>query len=759
MPGRIGTTIASSTPSFPATRRPPSGAPNVVVVVLDDTGFAQLGCYGSDVATPSIDACARDGLRFNRFHVTSLCSPTRACVLTGRNHHAVGMGLVPEVPMGFPGYTGRIPPTAATLARILRDVGYSTLAVGKWHLTPRWEMTASGPFDHWPLGLGFERFYGFLGADTNQWAPALLACDNHFVTPPRRPEDGYHLTEDLADQAIRMLLDQQQATPDRPFFLYFATGAMHAPHHVADAWIEPYRARFDDGWDAWRDRVLERQRRLGIVPRGAEASSRPAWVTAWRDLPREEQRLYARMMEIYAGLLTHTDAQIGRVVDTLRDLGVLDDTLLLVLSDNGASAEGGPHGSHNENVFAHGLGETLPEVLAHADELGGVRAYNHYAWGWAWAGNAPFRLWKRYAWLGGIRTPLVVRWPRGIEARGDLRDQFCHAVDLAPTVLDAAGVDAPAAVDGVHQQPFDGHSVRGAFDDPSLPSPHAVQYFEMFGSRAIYADGWKAVTDHVGDQVAAERELIPGSHHFDRDRWALFDLDADFAEVHDRADQEPDRLRRLVDLWWVEAGRNQVLPLDDTMIGRAAALEPSPNGPRARYRLFPGTQLAEDAAPPLGGDFTILADLDVSGPTVDGVLCAQGDWTSGWALYVVAGQAVFTFNYLGSEVHQARSGRVLASGPATLRVDLRRLGPQRAVCSFEVNGEPAGGGEIARGFPFRWQIGGSMLHVGEDGGLPVCDDYRPPFPFTGTIRSLVVEVPRIGAADPRRHLDGALRSD
>src|SRR5581483_118024 len=498
---RIGRTVAESTPSFEPLPRPPAGAPNVVIVVLDDLGFAQLGCFGGDVDTPAIDRLAAGGLRYRSFHVTALCSPTRACVLTGRNHHAVGMGFLTDIPIGFPGYDGRIPRSAATLPRILRDVGYSTFAVGKWHLIPRWEQSASGPFDRWPLGLGFERYYGFLAGDTNQWTPELVS-DNGFVDPPATPDEGYHLTEDLADRAIRLVLDQQQATPGKPFFLYFAPGAMHAPHQAPREWIDRFRGRYDDGWESFRARAFAHQQEIGIIAQGAPLPERPSWIAPWSELSRDERRLYARMMEVYAGFLAHTDAQIGRVLHFLGARGLLDETLVMLISDNGASAEGGPLGSHNEHRFTHDLQDEAATLLARADELGGHRAYNHYAWGWAWAGNTPFRLWKRFAWLGGTRTPLVVHWPKGIAARGEVRGQFAHAIDLLPTVLDAAGIAPPAVVDGITQKPIDGASLRPTFHDPAAPNPRATQYFEMMGSRSIWHDGWRATTDHVGHQLS-----------------------------------------------------------------------------------------------------------------------------------------------------------------------------------------------------------------------------------------------------------------
>ena len=447
----VGRTVAESRAAQPANPRPPAGAPNVVVVVLDDLGFAQLGCFGSDIATPTIDGLAARGLRFNQFHVTALCSPTRASLLTGQNHHAVGMGFLTDIPMGFPGYDGRIPRSAATLARVLRDAGYATWAVGKWHLAPRWEQTAAGPFERWPLGLGFERYYGFLAGDTNQWTPELVR-DNASVAPPRSPAEGYHLTEDLVDEAIRNVRDLRHAAPEKPFFLYLATGAVHAPHQVPPEWIARYRGRFDLGWEAWRERVFARQQELGVVPAGTALTERPPWVDAWRELGADERAVAARLMEVFAGFLEHTDAQLGRLVAYLEREGLLDNTLLCVLSDNGASGEGGPGGLFNEHSFMADRDDEIARSLARLDEIGGPRAYNHYPWGWAWAGNAPFRLWKRFTWLGGVRAPLVVHWPRRIARGGAVRTQFCHAVDLFPTVLAATGVPRPAQVDGVAQR-------------------------------------------------------------------------------------------------------------------------------------------------------------------------------------------------------------------------------------------------------------------------------------------------------------------
>jgi arylsulfatase len=736
--------------------RPPDGAPNVVLIVLDDLGFAQLGCFGSDIATPAIDALAAGGVRCNRFHVTSLCSPTRACLLTGRNHHAVGMGFLTDVPVGLPGYNARIPRSAATLPRLLRDSGYSTFAVGKWHLAPRWEQSASGPFERWPLGLGFERYYGFLNGDTNQWTPELVR-DNGFIDPPRTPAQGYHLSEDLADVALRLMQDQQQATPSKPFFLYFAPGAMHAPHHAPRQWIDRYAGRFDDGWEAWRARAFARQLELGIAPAGTTLGPRPQWIPPWADLPADQRRLFARMMEAFAGFLSHTDAQIARLFESLETLGVADNTLVLLLSDNGASAEGGPTGSFNEHRFIHDQLDDLGDTLARIDDIGGFRAYNHYPWGWAWAGNAPLRLWKRYTWLGGVRTPLIARWPRRLSAAGAVRSQFCHAIDLMPTVLDAVGLEAPAVLDGISQLPLDGVSLLPMLSEAAAPEPRATQYFEMLGSRAIYHQGWKATTDHVGPQLTVEREQVPGSQDFDQDRWELFDLSADFGEAHDVAAQHPERLRAMIELWWAEAGRNQVLPLMDSFLGRASALIPPPHGPRWRAELRPGGgAVSEDSIPPLMGGFRLQADVDVAAPA-SGILCALGDWSNGWAFYLLEGKPVLTFNILGT-LYRFAGAHVVSAGSHTIGAEYRWGSAGRSL-SLLVDGAVVAHGPLRPRLPLRWQIGGAGLLVGHDRGFPVCDDYEPPFPFSGTLQRLLIEVPALAPADARLEIAEALHRE
>jgi len=744
-------------------RRPRAGAPNVVMIVLDDLGFADLGCFGSEIATPTVDGLAKRGLRYNTFHVTALCSPTRACLMTGRNHHAVAMGFFPAYPLPFPGYTGRIPPSAGSLPRLLRDAGYSTFAVGKWHLTPRDAQGPAGPFDRWPLGLGFERFYGFLEGMTNQWAPDL-ARDNGFIDPPLGPDEGYHLTEDLTTQAIRFVQDQQQNAPGRPFFLYFATGAMHTPHQVPSEWIELYRDRFDQGWEASRRQRFLRQRELGVVPSNAALTRRPSWVQPWSRLSADERLVFARMMEVYAGFLTHTDAQIGRLIESLTRVGGFDNTLILVLSDNGASADGGPHGFLSLDALDVG------SMRDRINEFGGLRSFNHYAWGWAWAGNTPFKLWKHYSWLGGVRVPLIIHWPAGIptESEGRVRPQFCHAVDLMPTILEAAGVEAPALLDGVSQQPLDGVNLLATLADADSRSPRTTQYFETMGSRAIYHDGWKATTDHV-PSIPAERELIDGSRDFDADRWSLFHLVSDFSEERDVAHTHPHRLRQMVELWWFEAGRNQVLPLIDSVEGHIASMKPPPLPLplRNRYVCFQDSGHIVTPSPFTAG-FHLTADVEVlEEQDTDGVIAAQaryslqgGSFHGGWACYVLDGRLIVTFAVAGTAEKIVVAG-AMAKGRHEVTVRYRPgLDETAGSVTVMVDGRRMAAGSVAGVTRAeRLGLGEAKLVVGRDHGLPVCDDYRPPFPFKGRVHRVVFETPSSPTPRPRERIRTDLKRD
>ena len=500
-PGVIGRTTDQSSPAWPRSLQAKNGAPNVLFIVLDDTGFGQLGCYGSPIRTPNLDALAAGGLRYTNFHTTALCSPTRSCLLTGRNHHSNGLACITEGATGFPGSNGMIPFENGFLSEILLKQGYNTYAVGKWHLTPAHQSSAAGPYDRWPLGRGFERFYGFLGGDTHQYYPELV-YDNHQVEPEKTPEEGYHLTEDLVDKAVAFIADAKQVTPEKPFFLYFATGAMHAPHHVPQEWADKYKGQFDDGWDAYREKVFARQKEFGVIPADAKLSRHDPDVKPWSECSADERKVYARMMEVYAGFLEHTDHHIGRLLDFLKRIDAFDNTLIIAVSDNGASSEGGPNGMININLWHNNLPGTVEDNLAVLDELGGPKHFNHYAWGWTFAGNTPFRRWKRETYRGGISDPLIVHWPTGMQAQDEVRSQYVHAIDLVPTVLDCLAIEMPEAIRGVTQSPMEGVSIAHTFDDGEAPSSRHTQYFEMMGHRSIYHDGWRAVCPWPGPSFA-----------------------------------------------------------------------------------------------------------------------------------------------------------------------------------------------------------------------------------------------------------------
>ncbi len=553
--GVVGRTLAESSPAWPAPLRARPGSPNVVYVVLDDTGFGQLSPFGGPIATPNIERLARGGLRYNNFHTTALCSPSRSCFITGRNHHSNNMACITEGATGFPGYNGIIPRENGFLSEILARQGYGTYAVGKWHLTPAEETNMAARKDRWPLGRGFERFYGFLGGETNQYYPELVS-DNHSVEPPATPERGYHLTVDLTDKAIGFVRDLKTVAPDKPFFLYYAPGAGHAPHHVPREWADRYKGQFDQGWDRLREETLARQKAMGIVPANTVLPPRFEEVKAWDSYGADERRLFARFMEVFAGFLSHTDHQIGRLLDYLEASGQMENTLIVFVSDNGASAEGGEVGSANENIFFNALPESLADNLKKIDDLGGPLAYNHYPFGWTMAGNTPFKKWKRETHLGGIRDPLIVHWPKVIKAKGEIRTQYAHAIDVVPTVLDALGIEPPKAIDGVTQSPIEGVSFAHTFTDAKAKSRRHTQYYEMFGYRAIYHDGWTAVSPHLPFGTPMTEAILEGK------KWELYNTDEDFSQSNDLAAQYPEKVKEMDERWWVEAGKYHVLPLD-----------------------------------------------------------------------------------------------------------------------------------------------------------------------------------------------------
>jgi arylsulfatase A-like enzyme len=725
--GVIGRTVAESTPSWPVRPHPRAGAPNVVVILIDDLGFSHFGCYGSSIATPRIDALARDGLRYTNFHVTPLCSPTRAALLTGRNHHEVGMRSISNFNTGYPNMRGEVSLSAATMAEVLRDEGYGTFAVGKWHLCQMENASAAGPFDQWPLQRGFDRYYGFLDGETDQFSPDLVA-DNHRVEPPGRPEDGYHLSEDLVDHALGMLHDSTSIRPDRPFFLYFAFGATHAPHQAPSPYVERYRGRFDDGWDVARDAWFTRQLELGVVPPGTHLAPRNPGVEAWDSLPENHRRLAARLQEAYAGFLEHTDAQIGRLVDGIARLGQLDNTLLFVLSDNGASQEGGPFGVMHEMKFFNFILETPDEAIERIDDIGGPKSHTNYPWGWAQAGNTPFKWYKQNTHEGGVHVPLVVHWPNGIGAssRGATRDQFHHVNDIAPTVYEVVGTAAPTTYRGVEQLPVTGTSMRYTLDDADAATHKRVQYYEMMGHRAIVVDGWKAVTRHT-----------PGVP-FDDDDWELYDLATDRSECDNRAAAEPERLAAMVERWWEEAEAHGVLPLDDRLVELFAArfTDGSVHRPDRHYAYRPPlSPLPAQAGPAIGGrSWDLAATIDrVAGD--EGVLLAVGTENSGLSCFVKDDRLCFDYNFFG-EHHVATSTTQVPIGRSVVGVRFRRV-DAGATATLVVDGESAGTVEIPTVMRVISSVGAS---IGLDHGSAVSDRYVAPFAFSGQLEVLEVQL-------------------
>ena len=736
---RIGRTVHESTPFWRKRPRPPADAPNIVWIVLDDLGFAQLGCYGSSIETPNIDRLAAGGLKYTNFHVTAMCSPTRSCLLTGRNHHAIGMGYLADFDTGFDNSRGAIAPEAATLAEMLGAGGYRNYALGKWHLTPPSHMSPAGPFQHWPTQRGFDRFYGFLGGEDDQWAPELW-YDQHHVPPP--PREGYHLSEDLVDRATEFLSDHLTAAPDTPYFLYLAFGACHAPHQAPQSFLDKYKGAFDAGWDAEREKVLARQVELGIVPPGTRLAPRNPGVAPWDALSPDAKRLLARMQEVFAGFTEHTDAQIGRLLAFLERHGQLDNTLIAVLSDNGASGEGGEFGSVNEYRYFLGLPDTLEENLAGIDDLGGPWAHNHYPSGWAQAGNTPLKFYKKYTFGGGVRAPLILNW-RGRLAEGALRGQFHHAIDLAPTMLDLGGVEAPATYRGIDQMKLHGSSMRYTFDGAAERTRHHTQYFEMGGQRGIWHDGWKAVTNHVSGVA------------YEDDRWELYRLDGDYSESEDLAGQFPEKLRDMVELWWAEAEKYNVMPLDDRAQARAFARDPATSG-RDRFVLLPGARLlTPDTGPNFAlRSFAITAHCDRDSAEQEGVLMAYGRRAAGFSLFVQRNRLVFDYNLAGRHT--------LVTSEKDLPLGAHRLGAalhfdgKSARLALLVDGDEIASEPLPMAFPAGFGV--MSTQCGLNSPSPVSARYEAPFAFQGGLDRVEVELGP-GSADAAAGLwEAAMRS-
>ena len=753
-PGVIGRTVAESSPWWP---EPPAGTggPNVVMIVLDDTGFAHFGSYGSTLRTPHIDRLAAGGLRYNNFHTTALCSPTRACLLSGRNHHSVGMRGVSNWNTGFPHMRGGISPHAATVPELLRPHGYATYAAGKWHLAPMEECSAAGPHTNWPLQKGFDRFYGFMQGETDQFSPELTH-DNHHIDPPRTTAEGYHVSEDIVDKSIEWVRDLVSVRPDRPFFLYLAFGAMHAPHQAPQEFLDRWKGAFDEGYEVVRDRWYQRQLELGVIPEGTTLAPLNPGVPKWDDLTDNQRKFACRLQEAFAAMLEHTDDQIGRLVAFLEGEGLLDDTVVMVLSDNGASREGGPFGVMDEFSFFNAMWEDIDDIVEHRlDDIGGPHSHSNYPWGWAQAGNSPLRWYKQNTYGGGVRDPLVVHWPNGIPAgeQGSVRSQFCHAVDLAATVLDLTGAPVPAEFNGRSQMPLHGASILPTFADGAAAAPRGVQYFEQMGHRGIYVDGWKATTYHE-----------PGVP-FDDDVWGLYDLTADFSECHDLGPTNPEKLAEMVAAWWAEADTHGVLPLDERTIelfgGAPRPGTPhhfAPGQPAEYVYRPPMAHLPSDVSPTLGGrNWEAVAEVTVpdGASGAEGVLYSRGTHSVGHCWWVQDGQMHFHYNALGRPT-RATGPVSLPPGRHTLTARFLREGSGGTI-SLWCDGVEVGSALVPKVVRMLGSIGTDIARGPVNA---VVGDFQGAFPFTAEVHTVTFRtLGRQPAADAAKDLDATARTE
>jgi arylsulfatase A-like enzyme len=738
----------------------PKGAPNVLIILIDDMGFGQSSAFGGPIHMPTLERLAANGLMYNRFHTAALCSPTRTALLTGRNHHSNNAGSIMETATAFPGNTGVRPNNIAPLAETLRLNGYSTAAFGKYHETPTWEISPSGPTDRWPTRSGFDKFYGFLGGETNQWAPLIYDGVTR-IEPPHDP--NYHFTTDMTNQAIGWIQYQQALTPEKPFFVYFATGATHAPHHVPREWIEKYKGKFDQGWDKLREETLARQIKLGVVPPETKLAAKPSDIKDWDKLTDDEKKLFTRQMEVFAGFGEQTDYEIGRLVKSIEDMGEIDNTLIFYeVGDNGASAEGSLNGLFNESTYFNGVPETIADQLKHLDDLGGPMAYNHYAAGWAVAGDTPFMWTKQVASnFGGTRNPLVIHWHKRIKAKGEIRSQFHHVIDVAPTVLEAAGLPQPKVVDGTPQRPIEGVSMIYTFADSKATDHHKTQYFEMFGNRAIYQDGWVAATVHRtpwGRSVLAPLE---------QDKWELYDVTNDFSESTDLAAKHPDKLKELQAQWLKEAVKYNVLPIDDRLLERLnAALVGRPDvmGGRTSLTLHEGmTGMMENVFINVKNrSHSIAADVEIPEGGANGVILCQGGRFGGWSLYLKDGKPAYTYNWVGLERYTVSGTEPIAPGKATIKLDFAYDGGKPGsggVGTIYVNGQSVAQGRIEHTNAFIFS-GDETADVGLDEATPVTEDYKErDNKFTGKIDRVTVELKGQAQAPPPASADVPVAED
>lgn len=742
--GIIGKTYKESESEWPKLPAPPAGAPNVVVIMLDDVGFGQTSTFGGPIPTPVLDELASQGLRYTRFHTTAICGPSRAALITGRNHHNAGSGFLSEWATGFPSYNNMIPKSTATIGATLKGNGYATSWFGKNHNTPDWESSVAGPFDRWPTGMGFEYFYGFIGGETNQYYPVIFE-NTTAVEPDKSPEEGYHFMADMTDKAINYMQYSKAVAPDKPVFMYFAPGAAHAPHHAPKEWSTKFKGKFDAGWEKVREETYQRQLEMGIIPKDTKLTPRPEWVPAWDTLSSDQKKLYLRLMENFAGYLAYTDHEIGRLVDAIHQLPDADNTMIIyVVGDNGASAEGGPDGTLNEVKALNGFSTPIEENLKHIDDIGGPKGEPHYPVGWAWSGNAPFQWVKQVAsHFGGTRNPMVVSWPAQIKDAGGIRTQFLHLIDIVPTILDAANLPAPKTVNGVLQKPMDGVSFLSTFNDADAKPVRNRQYFEVFSNRAIYDNGWIAAAQHT---FPWRQDYAPGN--WENDKWELYNIDDDFSEANDLAASNPEKLKKMKALFDEEAEKNNIYPLDDRGTGRIYEAKPSPGGSdpkRTHFTYYEGTtRLAETAAPNMKNrSHTITVEINTADSGRDGVLVAEGGSGGGFALYIKDNKLIYEYNFFDEDRYIVVSTEKVPIGKSKVQMDFIYDGKEGEMAKggdiiLYVNGNKVGEGKMDKSIPGRFGI--DTFGIGVDTGSPVSKDYRPPFAFEGNILKVDIDL-------------------
>jgi arylsulfatase len=741
--GTIGLTYKDSKPDKIPITKAPAGAPNVLLILIDDSGFGQWGTFGGQIPTPNLDRLAQNGLSYTRFHTTALCSPTRAAILTGRNHHSVSTGVITELGCAYPGYSGQIPKSTAMVSEILRQNGYSTAFFGKNHNIADWETSISGPYDRWPALQGFDHFFGFIGGEANQWAPALYRDTAPVeMEVPKGRENDYTLNERLADEVIDYICKEKSVTPDRPFFVYYAPGATHAPHHVPKSWIDKFKGQFSQGWDKYREEAYQRQIKMGLIPPDAKLTPRPKEIPAWDSLNADQKKVAERLMETFAAYTAQTDFEVGRVLAALKEIGQADNTLVIwEIGDNGASFEGTLSGVFNEMSSLNGVPEGTAFMTQHIDEIGGPNSYNHFPVGWAWAMNSPFQWGKQIAsHFGGTRNPVVISWPAKIKDKGGRRTQFHHVIDIVPTILEAANVPEPYMVNGVPQKPIEGISMMYSFADPKAQEQRNTQYFEMFGNRAIYDRGWVAACRH--GRLPWENA---GSFDFDKDKWELYKVDEDFSEYNDIADKHPEKVRELREIFWIEAMKYNVPPLDDRFIERAdPSLRPSLIEGRTDFTYYPGAfRIPESSSPNVKNkSHTITAQIEIPESGADGVLVAAGGVVAGYTLYIKDGKPNYEYNWFTQSRYKVTGSEKLKPGPNTVRVEFKYDGGgvgKGGTVSLFVNDKKVGEGRVEKTVPGRFSAD-ETFDIGKDTGSPVSTDYASPNPFTGKLKQVNIKL-------------------